>query len=153
MSYQNKKCILCSVSYAPKSGSQKACNDCKEEYQKYCIRRWNKENPEKYRELNRKSRERTRNDPAKYKLFKERQAASKKKTREKYGPRYRKMLWKRNKARHKLTLETAKIMARCAICNDDWPLQCHHIDHNPNNDDISNLQWLCKDCHHKHHHN
>jgi hypothetical protein len=38
----------------------------------------------------------------------------------------------------------------CCICRrPDRPLQIHHIDEDPSNNDISNLAVLCLDCHHK----
>jgi len=39
---------------------------------------------------------------------------------------------------------------RCGI-NDDKVLCVHHIDHDRNNNDLSNLEIVCANCHHKHH--
>lgn len=39
---------------------------------------------------------------------------------------------------------------RCGI-DDDRVLCVHHIDHNRKNNDLSNLEIVCANCHHKHH--
>jgi transposase len=35
---------------------------------------------------------------------------------------------------------------RCAWCKTDQDVQIHHIDHNRENNDLSNLMWLCRNC-------
>jgi len=40
---------------------------------------------------------------------------------------------------------------KCELCGSTKYLCVHHLDHNRYNNDISNLQCLCKSCHQKHH--
>lgn len=40
---------------------------------------------------------------------------------------------------------------KCELCGSKKYLCIHHLDHNRYNNDISNLQCLCKKCHQKHH--
>ena len=39
----------------------------------------------------------------------------------------------------------------CVVCGDDLNIQVHHIDHNPNNHEETNLVFLCRKCHVNHH--
>jgi len=39
---------------------------------------------------------------------------------------------------------------RCLL-DDEEVLVAHHIDHNPQNNNVDNLEILCANCHHKHH--
>lgn len=39
----------------------------------------------------------------------------------------------------------------CELCNSNLRLEVHHIDKNPRNNHVSNLQVLCSKCHHKIH--
>ena len=36
---------------------------------------------------------------------------------------------------------------RCTICSRAGRLEVHHVDHDPTNDDLSNLTTLCRSCH------
>lgn len=40
---------------------------------------------------------------------------------------------------------------KCELCGSEKYLCIHHLDHNRENNNISNLQCLCKRCHQKHH--
>ena len=40
---------------------------------------------------------------------------------------------------------------KCELCGSEKYLCIHHLDHNRENNNISNLQCLCKKCHQKHH--
>ena len=42
---------------------------------------------------------------------------------------------------------------RCEICGKSGKLDIHHIDENPNNNNIDNLMCLCRSCHMKIHRN
>ena len=55
-------------------------------------------------------------------------------------------------ARYVLT-EAGKSLNICENCGlKRKKLSIHHVDHNPNNDNFSNLQVLCKPCHARAHH-
>ena len=40
----------------------------------------------------------------------------------------------------------------CESCGIHGKMNIHHIDHNPNNNNLANLQVLCRSCHSKGHH-
>ena len=45
----------------------------------------------------------------------------------------------------------AALEKKCALCDSKEELELDHIDHNPFNNDIVNLRFLCKACHMSHH--
>lgn len=51
---------------------------------------------------------------------------------------------------HKL-MDEVGIKRVCAVCGSTSKLGTHHIDGNHDNNDLSNLQWLCSSCHNKLH--
>lgn len=48
-------------------------------------------------------------------------------------------------------LDNAGIERKCVVCGSVENMHTHHIDGNHNNNDLSNLQWLCSSCHSKLH--
>lgn len=68
------------------------------------------------------------------------------------GPRHAN--WKDGKHSYKSVILRNKIPKFCKLCknNDYRVLAVHHIDQNRKNNSISNLVWLCHNCHHLVHH-
>jgi hypothetical protein len=58
--------------------------------------------------------------------------------------------WSTNNRKHVFALKEKKCV-KCGYNEYDFCLDVHHIDHNPNNNDISNLELLCVICHRKLH--
>jgi hypothetical protein len=48
-------------------------------------------------------------------------------------------------------LKRSKRVMECAECSCAGWLECHHVDCNPLNTAIGNLEWLCKSCHESFH--
>lgn len=42
-------------------------------------------------------------------------------------------------------------VSRCVVCQSDEDIHVHHIDHDPTNNEMSNLVFLCRFCHVRHH--
>lgn len=61
----------------------------------------------------------------------------------------RQMIYSRNKAHEKLVKTVPPI---CINCSSNYNINCHHKDFNPFNNNLSNLEWLCKKCHTDKHH-
>lgn len=57
---------------------------------------------------------------------------------------------RRNAPYHEV-LDNAGIERKCVVCGSVENMHTHHIDGNHNNNDLSNLQWLCSSCHSKLH--
>jgi hypothetical protein len=57
--------------------------------------------------------------------------------------------WKHGMASYRNILKRAKINPQCSLCtiNDERILVVHHKDKNRVNNKISNLVWLCRNCH------
>jgi hypothetical protein len=62
--------------------------------------------------------------------------------------------WKHGKASYKSVLSRHHIPQKCVLCKtvDSRVLAVHHIDENHYNNNLSNLSWLCHNCHHLVHH-
>ncbi|MEK7477764.1 MAG: HNH endonuclease [Patescibacteria group bacterium] len=62
--------------------------------------------------------------------------------------------WRGGKSSYKNILSRDKIEKVCILCGKDnyKILSAHHIDQNRNNNDITNLTWLCQNCHFLVHH-
>ena len=62
--------------------------------------------------------------------------------------------WKTGEYSYKGVLIRDKIAPRCALCEitDKTVLAVHHIDRNRKNNQLSNLAWLCHNCHFLVHH-
>jgi hypothetical protein len=62
--------------------------------------------------------------------------------------------WKEGKFAYRSVLGRHKVPKVCGICKtiDTRILAVHHIDHNRKNNSISNLAWLCHNCHFLLHH-
>ncbi len=69
----------------------------------------------------------------------------------KYLSRYREeeavRLVQRAREVSRKALLKSKVPFKCAACGLVGRLHCHHLDWNPLNRDLSNLQWLCIACH------
>jgi hypothetical protein len=110
-------------------------------------RQWNKENRSRRLEIQR----RWNNSPS-GKLYKSRWAADRisEKCRE-FLERYHKdkrlrmVMLTRAASRRKLV--SSKRDFKCERCGATKTLHCHHIDHDPFNRNLENLQWLCPTCH------
>ena len=57
--------------------------------------------------------------------------------------------WKGGEYTYRDVMKKAKIVPKCANCgiSDTRVLVVHHIDHNRKNNLLSNLKWLCRNCH------
>lgn len=57
--------------------------------------------------------------------------------------------WKHGTTAYRNIMKRAKIAPICARCNNDDVriLTAHHKDRNRQNNDVSNLVWLCHNCH------
>lgn len=68
------------------------------------------------------------------------------------GPRHAN--WKEGKFAYRSVLGRHKISKICKLCKnkDTRILAVHHVDHNRKNNDVSNLTWLCHNCHFLIHH-
>jgi len=109
---------------------------------------WQKKSPEKARKIKRKW-----NWSEKGKEYR-RQWYKKNKERINKKPitrKQRKMILSRQQAR-RIMLKISK--PKCIICNKTYRTEVHHIDFNPFNNNINNLEWRCKlhhtDIHHTH---
>lgn len=62
--------------------------------------------------------------------------------------------WINGESSYREILKRAGIEVECRLChvNNKILLSVHHIDHNRQNNDISNLIWLCFNCHYLVHH-
>src|SRR3989344_2363672 len=62
--------------------------------------------------------------------------------------------WKYGRAAYRSILGRAKRLRVCEVCKtkDTRILTVHHIDRNRINNDLSNLAWLCNNCHFLVHH-
>lgn len=62
--------------------------------------------------------------------------------------------WVNGKRAYRKILLRNNIMPKCCICNNKETkvLNAHHKDHNRSNNKISNLVWLCLNCHYLVHH-
>jgi len=58
--------------------------------------------------------------------------------------------WQGGESTYKRIMKESKIKPKCKNCGitDKRVLVIHHIDKNRKNNDISNLIWLCLNCHH-----
>ncbi len=63
--------------------------------------------------------------------------------------------WKGGTGIYRKLLIKSKHEMKCVICGiqNKVILTAHHIDHNRNNNKLSNLTWLCMNCHYLVHHN
>ncbi len=63
--------------------------------------------------------------------------------------------WNGGSATYRDKLKKSSKNKACIICgvNNINILTAHHIDHNRKNNKLSNLTWLCLNCHHLVHHN
>lgn len=57
--------------------------------------------------------------------------------------------WKHGKYTYRTTIKRNKIPQKCSRCgiNDRRVLVVHHKDNNRKNNNIKNLEWLCRNCH------
>ena len=62
--------------------------------------------------------------------------------------------WNHGEYAYKSILRRNNIMQICVLCGttDKRILAVHHIDHDHSNNKLSNLAWLCHNCHHLVHH-
>lgn len=62
--------------------------------------------------------------------------------------------WINGESSYREILKRANIEEVCKLCgiNNKILLSVHHVDHNRQNNDISNLIWLCFNCHYLVHH-
>lgn len=62
--------------------------------------------------------------------------------------------WIHGKSAYRRILKASGSLQMCALCNtsDNRVIIVHHIDKNRNNNTISNLIWLCNNCHYLVHH-
>jgi len=62
--------------------------------------------------------------------------------------------WINGKSIYKLKLIRTDINSECRMCSENNPrvLVVHHVDQNRNNNQLSNLIWLCRNCHFLIHH-
>lgn len=62
--------------------------------------------------------------------------------------------WKHGKNSYRSVLERHKVPKSCRLCGskDVRVLETHHIDKNRKNNNLSNLVWLCRNCHFLVHH-
>ena len=62
--------------------------------------------------------------------------------------------WKTGKNAYRSVLGRHKVTKECSMCGikNDKLLAVHHIDKNHYNNDVSNLAWVCHNCHHLIHH-
>ena len=62
--------------------------------------------------------------------------------------------WVHGRQSYKSVLTRHKIPAVCGVCRtkDRRVLAAHHMDRNRDNNKVSNLRWLCHNCHHLVHH-
>ncbi|OHB10644.1 MAG: hypothetical protein A3H60_01040 [Candidatus Zambryskibacteria bacterium RIFCSPLOWO2_02_FULL_44_12b] len=62
--------------------------------------------------------------------------------------------WKGGKFSYKEALRRSDMEQKCFLCRNADPriLAVHHIDQNRKNNDITNLMWLCHNCHFLVHH-
>lgn len=58
--------------------------------------------------------------------------------------------WKHGMSSYKRSLQRSGIVACCSRCKhaDTSVLVAHHVDENRRNNELSNLRWLCRNCHH-----
>jgi hypothetical protein len=61
--------------------------------------------------------------------------------------------WKGGKNSYREIVKRAKIMPKCSTCgiSNKRVLVVHHIDRDRNNNLLSNLKWLCRNCHYLEH--
>lgn len=62
--------------------------------------------------------------------------------------------WTNGKSAYREILSRTGVKQACVCCNlnDKRVLAVHHIDHNRQNNDKSNLVWICMNCHYLLHH-
>ncbi len=62
--------------------------------------------------------------------------------------------WKNGRSAYRSVLDRHKIVKVCVLCmtNDKRILAVHHIDKNRLNNELTNLVWLCHNCHFLVHH-
>ncbi len=62
--------------------------------------------------------------------------------------------WKSGITAYRRILSAKDKIRQCSLCKlkDERVLIVHHIDHNRKNNDVSNLTWLCCNCHFLTHH-
>ena|SRR3989344_4174812 len=62
--------------------------------------------------------------------------------------------WVDGSMAYRSVLKRHKVEAVCRLCDikDKRVLAIHHIDENHYNNDVSNLTWLCHNCHYRVHH-
>jgi len=58
--------------------------------------------------------------------------------------------WTTGKASYKAVMKRSSLKCECVRCgrNDKRILSVHHIDHNRQNNNLRNLVWMCRNCHH-----
>lgn len=59
-------------------------------------------------------------------------------------PQERQAQYSRHRASAKLVRSSPRVCCHCRSLND---VECHHVNENPLDNDISNLAWLCSKCH------
>lgn len=103
---------------------------------------WSKLNPKKSRKIKRRW-----NWSSKGKAYKKAWYQSHKDEMNKkpISKRRRKETSSRNTARKKLLRNES--IRKCVKCGSNKFVNCHHIDFNPFNNNLLNLEWLCKKCH------
>lgn len=62
--------------------------------------------------------------------------------------------WKGGRGIYREILDGSGAESKCILCGikNKIVLVAHHIDHNRSNNEISNLTWLCMNCHYLVHH-
>jgi len=62
--------------------------------------------------------------------------------------------WINGESSYREILKRANVQEKCKLCGftNKMVLSVHHLDHNRQNNDVSNLIWLCFNCHYLVHH-
>jgi hypothetical protein len=110
-------------------------------------RRWNKDHPNRKKEIAKKYYE-SEQGQARYRANRSRQRpiqAAQCAERYRNDVEYREFLNSRQRARRKLL--AAKHIPFLCSCGINLKLEAHHRDLNPMNNELGNLEWLCKKCH------
>ena len=153
--YKQRTCVYCDKIYIPSSGRQRFCNTCVSS--KIPKKLWEKEHnskPEvrsKWKEQYYKDLAHTREVRNKYNSSEKGRECKKRyyeKNKEKIFLKLKekRVLTKSRTRAHELWIKTygEKICTKCGSKND---VCIHHIDLNPLNNEIDNLQALCRRCH------